>query len=59
MFAGAWSGVADTVVYGTLFLTISGLYLWWLFKAERSIGLALLAAGLLSVGGLAAAIVTA
>ena len=55
----AWSLLADAVVYGTLFLTASGLYLWWFFKAERTFGWLLLAAGTLTVGGLVTAITLA
>jgi hypothetical protein len=53
-YMAAWTRFADAAVYGTIFLTASGLYLWWFFKAERRIGWALLAAGFLSVGALAA-----
>jgi hypothetical protein len=52
-FMAAWSHLADAAVYGTLFLTVTGLYLWWFFKAERRIGWVLLAAGFITVGGLA------
>jgi hypothetical protein len=33
-----WGWLADSVVYLTLFLTISGVYLWALMKAERKTG---------------------
>lgn len=39
-----WGWLADSVVYLTLFLTISGVYLWALMKAERK-------AGWLAIGG--------
>lgn len=58
-YMAAWSLLADAVVYGTLFLTASGLYLWWFFKAERTFGWLLLAAGTLTVGGLVTAITLA
>lgn len=51
-----WSLQADVVVYGILFLTVSGLYLWWRLKAERVIGWALLGAGALSMIVLVAAL---
>ncbi|MBI5767818.1 MAG: PepSY-associated TM helix domain-containing protein [Verrucomicrobia bacterium] len=54
-----WKIAADAVVYGTLFLTVSGLYLWWVLRAERRIGWALLGAGIFSVVALVGAIVTA
>jgi hypothetical protein len=52
-----WKIAADAVVYGTLFLTVSGLYLWWVLKAERRLGWALLGAGFFSVVALVGAIV--
>jgi hypothetical protein len=44
-----WKIAADVTVYGTLFLTLSGLYLWWILKAERTIGWILIGAGAVSV----------
>jgi hypothetical protein len=41
----AWRWLADTTIYLLLFISISGLYLWWAIRAERRIGLALLTAG--------------
>lgn len=58
-YMAAWARLADATVYGTFFLTATGLYLWWFFKAERRLGWVLLAAGLLTVGGLATAMVMA
>ncbi len=43
-----WGWLADSVVYLTLFLTVSGIYLWWLLKAERKTGLIIIGAGGLS-----------
>ncbi|MBI2929924.1 MAG: PepSY-associated TM helix domain-containing protein [Verrucomicrobia bacterium] len=51
-----WAVLADAVVYGVLFLTVSGLYLWWMLKAERKVGWALLAAGVVSAVAFVAAI---
>lgn len=58
-FMRGWAASADAVVYGILFLTVSGLYLWWMLKAERRFGWALLAAGASTVAVLATAIGTA
>jgi hypothetical protein len=41
----AWRWLADTTTYLLLFISISGLYLWWAIRAERRIGIALLTAG--------------
>ncbi len=41
-------GLVDTTVYLLLFITISGVYMWAVIKAERKIGLVLLGAGSLS-----------
>jgi hypothetical protein len=51
-----WKMLADVTVWGLLFLTVSGLYLWWLLKAERRIGWVLLAAGMVSLALLVAAL---
>ena len=42
-FSRLWAWTADTVVYLLLFITISGIYMWAVIKAERK-------AGLISVG---------
>ncbi len=57
-FMTAWRWVADAAVYLLLFLTLSGVYLWAVLRAERSIGLVLLAAGALSFGGILYALVS-
>jgi hypothetical protein len=54
-----WSVLADAVVYGVFFLTLSGLYLWWMLKAERQVGWLLLGAGILSTSVLVIALCTA
>ena len=51
-----WRWLADATVYLVLFLSISGIYLWAVLRAERRIGLALLAAGAFSFLGLVYAI---
>jgi hypothetical protein len=44
-----WRRIADGTVYTLLFISLSGLYLWFALRAERRIGLALLASGALSM----------
>ena len=46
-----WRWLADGTVYVVLFLTLSGVYLWAVLRAERNIGLALIAAGAVSFIG--------
>ena len=57
-FMQVWRGLADATVYLILFLTASGGYLWAVLRAERRVGLAMLAAGALSLGGIVYALVT-
>ena len=52
-----WFWFADATVYLLLFITVSGIYLWYALRADRRIGLALLAAGAVSFFGLVYAIV--
>lgn len=52
----AWRVLADTTIYLLLFISVSGIYLWWAITAERRIGLALLTAGAVSFFGLVFAI---
>lgn len=47
-----WRWFADATVYFTLFVSITGLYLWFAIKAERRIGLAMLTAGAVTFFGL-------
>lgn len=56
-FMLVWRWLADATVYLLLFLSLSGVYLWAALKAERRIGLALLAAGAVSFGGIVYALV--
>lgn len=44
-----WPWLADATVYLLLFATVSGVYLWAVLKAERAIGVTLLAAGAISL----------
>ncbi len=57
IFMIVWRWLADATVYLLLFLTISGVYLWAVLKTERRVGLALLAAGAVSFGGIVYALV--
>lgn len=43
----AWRWLSDTTAYLTLFITMSGVYLWYVLRAERRIGYVLLATGTL------------
>lgn len=46
-----WRLFADVTVYLVLFLTFSGLYLWWVLRTERRIGLVMLSLGLVTFIG--------
>src|SRR4029077_12497426 len=52
----AWRWLADTTAYLVLFISVSGIYLWYVLRAERKVGLILLFAGALSFFGLAYAL---
>jgi hypothetical protein len=52
-----WFWVADATVYLVLFITVSGVYLWYLVRAQRRIGMVLMAAGAVSFFSLVYAIV--
>ncbi len=52
-----WRIFADATIYLLLFISVSGLYLWWAIKAERRIGFALLAGGAVTFAGLIYAVV--
>ncbi|MEY4939919.1 MAG: putative PepSY TM-like [Verrucomicrobiota bacterium] len=51
-FMQVWRWLADATVYLTLFVSVSGIYLWTVLKSERRVGLILLATGALSLGGM-------
>ena len=53
-FSKLWGWTTDTVVYLLLFITISGIYLWTVIKAERRAGLIALGVGCLCFVGLLA-----
>lgn len=48
-----WRWLADATVYLILFISVSGVYLWYVLRAERRIGFILLAAGTLCFFGMA------
>jgi hypothetical protein len=41
----AWGWATDATIFLWLFITMSGVYLWFAINAERTIGIALLAGG--------------
>ena len=51
-YTPVWKWLADATVYLTLFISISGIYLWAVLRAERRIGLILIIAGAFSFFGL-------
>jgi hypothetical protein len=52
-----WRWFADATIYLTLFLSITGIYLWWGLKAERRIGVTLLGLGAVTFFGLIYALI--
>jgi hypothetical protein len=52
-----WAWLADGTVYLVFLLTLSGLYLWAVVKAERRAGLAWLGAGVVTFAGVLYAVV--
>jgi hypothetical protein len=52
----AWRWLADTTAYLILFISVSGIYLWYVLRVERRVGFVLLFAGALSFFGLAYAL---
>jgi hypothetical protein len=51
-FIKVWRYIADLTVYSILFLTISGIFLWFFIKSERKAGIYATAAGVLVLIGL-------
>jgi hypothetical protein len=51
-----WRWLADATVYLILFISVSGIYLWYVLRAERAVGFILLFAGTLSFFGMAYAL---
>lgn len=56
-FMRVWRGFADATVYLLLFLSLSGIYLWALVRAERRAGVVMLLAGAGTMGGMIYALV--
>jgi hypothetical protein len=56
VYLKVWRWLADATVYLTLFISISGVYLWYALRAERKVGFMLLCAGALSFFGMAYAL---
>lgn len=56
VYMKAWRWAADSTVYLVLFISVSGLYLWYVLRAERRVGFVLLFAGALSFFGMAYAL---
>lgn len=52
IYMRAWSWLADATVYLVLFITVSGIYLWYVLRTERKIGSVLLVAGAVSFFGM-------
>lgn len=57
VYMQVWRWLADATVYVVLFLSVSGVYLWTMIRAERRIGWSLLIAGAGSFGGMVYALV--
>jgi hypothetical protein len=55
-YVKAWRWFADATVYLTLFSSVSGIYLWYMLRAERRVGFVLFFAGTLSFFGIVYAI---
>jgi hypothetical protein len=53
IYMKAWRWMADATVYLILFVSVSGIYLWYVLRAERAVGLILLCAGTLACFGMA------
>ena len=56
-FMRVWRWLADATVYLTLFITVSGVYLWYVIRAERRAGICMLAAGAGSFVGIVYALI--
>jgi hypothetical protein len=53
----AWQWLADATVYLSVFLSLSGIYLWAVLRAERKVGLILMLAGALTFAGIVYAVI--
>ncbi len=52
----AWRWMADATVYLILFISVTGIYLWYMLRAERLVGFILLFMGALGFFGMAYAL---
>ena len=52
-----WRWFADATIYLLLFVSVSGIYLWWTITAERRIGLTLLTTSAVTLCGLVYAVI--
>lgn len=52
LFMRVWRVLADATAYLFVFVTVSGVYLWAVLRAERRVGLALLFTGACTLSGL-------
>jgi hypothetical protein len=52
LFMQNWKIIADLVVYILLFLSASGIFLWYFLKAERKLGWVAIILGAVSFTGL-------
>jgi hypothetical protein len=52
LYIRLWRRLTDVTVYIIVFISISGIYLWTVLRAERRIGLILVAAGAFSFFGI-------
>lgn len=57
VFTRLWSWLADGTVYAILFLSASGVYMWFVIRAARRYGMLFLGAGTLSFAAIIIAIV--
>jgi hypothetical protein len=55
-FMKAWRWMADGTVYLILFISVSGIYLWYVLRGERRVGVILLFAGAVTFFGIAYAL---
>jgi hypothetical protein len=57
IFLRIWKFLSDTTVYIVLFLSLTGIYLWAVLRAERRVGWCLIVAGACSCCGLVYALI--
>ena len=55
-FMKAWRWLADATVYLILLISVTGIYLWYALRAERSMGFILICAGAVACFGMAYAL---